>query len=461
MSIRSYRQYIKESIQPFGKFFKNIKVVDLADASTLLPHAPVNEAEEPMAVDATQQPDKGNFNKLNAPDVPKTDDELYAYLGRVLKGEKLPKEKFLMPFVHRSTTKLALTNRGEEGMNELPPKGWIVSGDPNADGVLDTETGQLIDKSKLMALIMQRPPDEVGMKGGTKGGILKQNQKMMHSIGQMAKFVNFTIPALLALVVDESAKELKVIKTCPGAGSCAVDCYALKGNFTFTPKAVLSASQKLNFMLNEPEMFTKQIGKEVAHYEAAATKKKAKLFVRWHDAGDFFSEEYFQFFINTIVRKFPNVEFYIYTKMASVALSKNLPDNFVVNFSGGAKDSETKQIDFTKVKHSHIVPYDVFRGLLKRVPVLDKKGQPKFMSKKGQKIQVFGNDYLDQKATDTLKKRLAEKYHVDVNTILTYDEMLEKPLGTEMKWNVIVVPNRDGDVSATRRDVLGTYLLKH
>ena len=47
-----------------------------------------------------------------------------------------------------------------------------------------------------------------------------------------------------------------------------------------------------------------------------------------------------------------------------------------------------------------------------------------------------------------------------MNNLLTYDEMNETPPGEKLKWNVIVMPG-DGDESASRSDVLGTYLIIH
>jgi len=48
--------------------------------------------------------------------------------------------------------------------------------------------------------------------------------------------------------------------------------------------------------------------------------------------------------------------------------------------------------------------------------------------------------------------------------ISIYDEMIDMPydqnVDTTPKWNIIVKAG-DGDVSAMRKDVLGTYLLIH
>ena len=55
---------------------------------------------------------------------------------------------------------------------------------------------------------------------------------------------------------------------------------------------------------------------------------------------------------------------------------------------------------------------------------------------------------------------LGRAHALQVASILTYDEMMETPKSPPNTWNVIVMPG-DGDDSANRSDVLGTYLLFH
>ena len=141
-----------------------------------------------------------------------------------------------------------------------------------------------------------------------------------------------------------------------------------------------------------------------------------------------------------LARKYPNVDFYAYTKLASVAKSSK-PDNFKINYSMGAKPSQEKEIDFAQTKNSRVVPEVLFKDLLDR-----DDGKPV---------------YKDQQAIDTLKQRIAAKYSVEPSSILTYDEMMKTPPSKEKnKWNVIVKPG-DGDDSANRNDVLNSFLLMH
>jgi hypothetical protein len=61
----------------------------------------------------------------------------------------------------------------------------------------------------------------------------------------------------------------------------------------------------------------------------------------------------------------------------------------------------------------------------------------------------------------TLKERISNKFNVDINTLITYDELLKIPEGNEKTLNVIVLPKGQGDIAAQRKDVQRTFLLYH
>lgn len=73
---------------------------------------------------------------------------------------------------------------------------------------------------------------------------------------------------------------------------------------------------------------------------------------------------------------------------------------------------------------------------------------------------VSSLEFKSPQALDTFKERLASKYNIPKESIITYMQMKQTPMGTPNQYNVIVVPG-EGDVSASRRDVHGTYLLFH
>jgi hypothetical protein len=353
------------------------------------------------------QVDEADGDFLGAKTSTMSPEEMQAYLGRVKTGEKSPTDKYKMPYVHGGNVE-----------------------------IVDAQNRKY-DLEKLKAAIISRPKQ-----------ILKQNAKMAKSSGPNTIFFDIGLPALKGLAVNEKTGEFIVVDTCPGAGACKVYCYAKKGGYVQWKDASMSQTKLLNFLVNDPQGFKAQMESELRAKATTAVKKGKKVLVRWHDAGDFFSPEYLDL-AYSIAKDFPQVEFYAYTKMASVAKGDR-PSNFKMNFSMGATPEQEKQIDFGKTKHSTVVPKPMFDKYVMK----DEKGKAVRDEKK--RIQ-----FKDDAALQSFKKDLAAKYSVPVDSILTYDEMLETPESDELnKYNVIVRPG-DGDVSASRGDVKGTYLLIH
>ena len=177
------------------------------------------------------------------------------------------------------------------------------------------------------------------------------------------------------------------------------------------------------------------------------------MVVRWHDAGDFFSKEYLDLAYG-VAKSNPDVQFYAYTKMGDVATG-SAPANFTMNFSSGSKRGEEKKVEFYKqqnpgatVKQGVTVPKDMFFDLIAR------KGNSLIKDAKGR------TQFSSPESLDTFKQRLAQKYQVAPDSIITYDQMLATPVGTEPKWNVIVQPGA-GDRAANRKDVIDSYLMFH
>ena len=332
--------------------------------------------------------------------------ELQAYLQRTAAGEKEKLDKYKMPYVHRGNIEIK------------------------------DEADRTFDLDKLKAAITARPEK-----------ILKQNEKITHSGGGSTVYFNIGLPALKGLAVNESTGEFVVVDTCPGAGACKVYCYAKKGGYVQWKASSLSQTKQLNFLLNDPEGYKAKLKSELSAAEKKFGKKETKVVVRWHDAGDFFSPDYLNL-AYSIARDFPNIDFYAYTKVASVAQGDK-PSNFKMNFSAGATPEQEKQIDFAKTKHSTVVPKQMFDDLILK----DEDG--KLIRDPNDKMQ-----FKSPEALDILRKKLAAKYNMPEDSVITYDEMMQIPVGTEPKWNVIVKPG-DGDDSANRADVIGTWLLIH
>lgn len=332
-------------------------------------------------------------------------DEMQAYLGRTAGGSKTKMDKYTMPYVHRGNIEIK------------------------------DENDRTFDLDKLRAAITARPEK-----------ILKQNEKITHSGGGSTVYYNIGLPALKGLAVNEATGEFVVVDTCPGAGACKVYCYAKKGGYVQWKASSMSQTRQLNFLLNDPQGYKNKLENELRSAVAKFGKKGTKVVVRWHDAGDFFSPEYLDM-AYSVAKDFPNVDFYAYTKMAGVATGSK-PSNFKMNFSMGATPEQEKQINFQKTKHSTVVPKQMFDDLISR----DDDGKV-VRNDKGQ-IQ-FSDDNLK-----VLKKKLASKYNMPEDSVITYDEMMALPVASEPTYNVIVKPG-DGDDSANRSDVIGTWLLIH
>jgi hypothetical protein len=355
------------------------------------------------------QVDEVNSDFLGAKTSTMSPEEMQAYLGRIKRKEKSALDKYKMPYIHGGNIEIK------------------------------NETGQTYDLDKLKDAIMTRPAQ-----------ILRQNEKMQKSAGPTTLFFDIGLPALKGLAVNEKTGEFIVVDTCPGAGACKVYCYAKKGGYVQWKGSSLSQTRLLNFLINDPEGFKSKIESELKAKAKwhASRKTGKKIVVRWHDAGDFFSPAYLDTAYN-IAKSFPDVLFYAYTKMASVAKSQK-PENFIINFSMGATPEQEKQIDFGKDKHSTVVPKPMFDKYVLK----NEKGKAVRDEKK--RIR-----FKDAEALQSFKKDLAMKYNVPVESVITYDEMMETPESPEEgKYNVIIRPG-DGDVSASRRDVKGTYLLIH
>ena len=334
-----------------------------------------------------------------------SDKEMQDYLARVKSGKKTSAEKYKMPFVHGSNIEIK------------------------------DENDRTFDLDKLRNAIKTRPVK-----------LLKQNEKITHSGGDSTIYFNIGLPALKGLAVDEKTNDFVVVDTCPGAGACKIYCYARKGGYVQWKSTSMSQTRVLNYLLNDPQGFKTQLSSEIKKEYNKYNPKNTKVVIRWHDAGDFFSPDYLSL-AYSVAKENPNVDFYAYTKMSSVATG-NKPDNFKINFSGGATPEQEKKVDFTKTKHSTVVPKDLFSDLITKDEndkvIRDEKGRIQFSPENLKK----------------LKERLSVKYNVSDSSILTYDEMMDISVGKEMKYNVIVRPG-DGDDSANRSDVLGTYLLIH
>lgn len=288
------------------------------------------------------------------------------------------------------------------------------------------ESGKTYSDEEMMALMSKRPT------------ILGQNTKMSHSGGESYEFYNNTLPAYKGLYVDEANKKFKIVITCPMAGECKKVCYAMSGRFKFKAPS-LRAAQLITYVMNDYEGYRDQLLAEImaAYYKAKANNKG--LVIRWHDAGDIVSAKYLDIMFD-VANKTPNILHYAYTKMVNL-VKQNMerkPKNFEFTFSlDGIEDA---LVEAQKDRRAIIVPEELF---------IDLKG--------GRSEETKFTD----EAINIAKQRIAEKYKLDINTIINYKELMKRPVDMNNKVNVIVYSEEDGDDSAIRPDVANILLFYH
>jgi len=353
--------------------------------------------------------------KLNAPQKSWSKQDMQDYLTRIKTGTKTKQDRF-KPIIHGSNVKAITKDDG-------------------------TEEWDLEDLKRQITT----PPR----------AILGSNAKMSKSKKEGAITYDLTLPALSGIVVDEDTGEFVEITTCPGAGECQLFCYARKGGYVMFPAASMSAAQALNFLVNHPDEYMAMFDSEIKKTKALADKNGIKLLVRIHDAGDFFSKEYWDLSKKVQLNN-PDVRFYFYSKMGEPVTDPNTPSNTLPNFSdGGAKSREVKKVELYRnagknLKGAPTIPKDMFRELF----VTDAKG--KYVKDEQGRTQVKSPE-----AWENFKQKLSTKYNIDPGSIITYDQMNRIPEGPKPKWNVVVFPAGHGDLGATRLDVQNQFLMFH
>jgi hypothetical protein len=173
--------------------------------------------------------------------------------------------------------------------------------------------------------------------------LLVQNSKISNSSNGKFLVFNFGIPAY------QSATGLK---TCPMAGICADGCYATQGAYTWSNVAQayeyrLAESLKSEFV----DVMSVLIDRKIA----IATRKGKQLAIRIHDSGDFYSIKYVKRWL-AIIAKFPQVQFYAYTKQVALFTAMQargiISSNFTLIYSEGGKLDN--KIDTDSMRHSRV-----------------------------------------------------------------------------------------------------------
>lgn len=155
---------------------------------------------------------------------------------------------------------------------------------------------------------------------------------------------NWTLPAWAGRLPTG-----KTYNTCPSAGVCRHVCYALNGTYR-SPAVKAKHQENLRFVLEDLP------GWEAAISAELAAPKFRGVFVRIHDAGDFFSDDYTRAWLR-IIRAHPATTFYCHTKEVRrfrELVEPDPPINFLWVYSlGGTQDTE---LDLTRDRVADVFP---------------------------------------------------------------------------------------------------------
>ena len=152
--------------------------------------------------------------------------------------------------------------------------------------------------------------------------------------------------------------EIRVISmpcliTCPFACKCKFGCYATSGKQGM-PNCVRAYLENLD-MVRRGDFFP-QLRAELEMYRIQAKRKGVTPYVRIHDSGDFVDEEYLDNWLE-LMRDFPDINFYAYTKCVQWFEDRrykpDFPDNFgfIYSFGGTQDDIISAKYD----SHAHVI----------------------------------------------------------------------------------------------------------
>ncbi len=150
---------------------------------------------------------------------------------------------------------------------------------------------------------------------------VNSNSKLEHSGQGNYLFGHFSLPA---------------IRTCPNAGACKVGCYATQGRYKFSN---VQRSYEANLELTRDlSLFKETMQIELEVLRTKANRLGARLAIRIHTSGDFYSPEYYSAWVD-LAESYPDIHFYAYTKMIEQSFGRLRPFNLCLIFSeGGLQD---------------------------------------------------------------------------------------------------------------------------
>lgn len=173
---------------------------------------------------------------------------------------------------------------------------------------------------------------------------------------------NWTLPALSATLDDG-----RRIRTCPAAGVCATFCYARVGTYRFSNVRAAHARNLQMVVDDLPGWQAAMID------ELGQRRYRGGKWVRIHDAGDFFNDEYLTAWLD-VARAVPDVTFYCYTREVArfrriVEVPGGRPDNFLYLYSLGGREDHL--LDLSTDRHCDVFPSEAAARLAGYTPQSD------------------------------------------------------------------------------------------
>jgi len=156
---------------------------------------------------------------------------------------------------------------------------------------------------------------------------------------------NWTLPALSA-VLDDGRR----VHTCPAAGVCAALCYARVNTYRF-PSVQAAHRRNLARTVDDLDGWAADMTTELT-----ARRYRGDKWVRIHDAGDFYSDDYLSAWLR-IAQATPDVTFYAYTREVDRfrrLVEPDRPANFRYLFSLGGREDHL--VDLDTDRHCDVFP---------------------------------------------------------------------------------------------------------
>lgn len=192
--------------------------------------------------------------------------------------------------------------------------------------------------------------------------LLRQNSELRRD-----RIWNWTLPASTTVLPDG-----RRVNCCPAADGCILLCYARTGTYRF-PQVVAAHQRNLQRVLDDLNGWSQEMIDELSarRFRPSGVARDLSLdldewaarwagtggaAVRIHDAGDFFSDEYLETWLE-IARTVPDVLFYAYTKEISrfrALVEDQAPENFRWCYSLGGRYDHL--LDHEHDRHADVFP---------------------------------------------------------------------------------------------------------